>query len=178
MDEKKQIKEISAKKMKLVLGIFLSLFSIILFINVTAVPRVFTFGFAYLFGFASYLFYILLYVIGMVLIFVNKPLKIKIPPLFVLAGCLVLLATFFLATHISIVASNEPSLVVGFTSEGQLKRNFASAYNDIFFGFEKGNYLTQESINFFSKDYAVGCGLFGYLLVACGCSYSTSDLVL
>ncbi len=182
MDNEKHSKEISTKKLKVVIGIFLSLFSVILFINVTAVPRIFTFGFAYLFGIGSYLFYILLYLVGMYLIFVNKPKQIKIPVLGIVAGAIVLLATIMLVTHICIANSINGNLA---NSMGERKTiafdaaqnniSFADAYNKLFFHVpwktgdtSKFNYLTADTINFFSNDHSVGFGLFGYLLVAIG----------
>ena len=179
MDNEKQLKEISTRKLKVVIGIFLSLFSVILFINVTAVPRVFTFVFAYLFGIASYLVYIAMYVIGMFLIFVNKRNKVKIPVLGIIAGIIFLLATIILVTHICSATSVSKHLIVDYQTRGKIvfdgsaenSLNFASVYNKMFFHAESGakfNYLTADTVNFFSNEFSVGCGLFGYLLLASG----------
>ena len=173
MDNENKTKEISNRKLKVVIGLFLSLFSVILFINVTAVPRVFTFGFAFLFGIGSYLIYILLYCVGMYLIFFNKPLKFKVSVFGVIAAIILLIATNILITHIAVATSTVGTIKnVTFTSNGIDSIEFADAYSKAFFNSEvlgEGkNYLTAESINFFSSKYSVGCGVFGYLLLASG----------
>lgn len=170
MEKEKKIKEVSSKKMRIVIGLFLSLFSLVLFINITAFPRVFTFGFAYLFGMASYLFYIALYAIGMLLVFSPKTFKVKIPVLVIVGSAILLIAAIILSTYISIAVSKVAVLqnvIVSFNND-TTKINFADAYNQVFFNYEKGNYLTQSTINLFSNKYPVGSGLFGYLLLACG----------
>ena len=181
MDNEKQLKEISNRKLKVVIGLFLSLFSIILFINVTAVPRIFTFGFAYLFGFASYLIYIILYLIGMYMVFVNKPIKMKIPLLYIFAGIIVVIAAIILSTHIAVANCKYDGLIVDYQVRAKIvfdgkatnSVNFASIYNNIFFHADGDkttnfNYLTADTINFFSNEFSLGCGLFGYLLLASG----------
>lgn len=169
-------KEISKRKMRVVLGIFLAIFSVILFINVTVFPRIFTFGFAYLFGIGSYLVYIAIYCIGMKLIFTKQKSKFKIPLTVILGSIVFLLGAFTLVTVIfgnNGANSTDKITYITFISNSPIssKRicHFANEYNSIFFTFEDGkNYLLTPSINFFSANYKVGGGLFGYLLLACG----------
>lgn len=176
MSQEKEIKEISNKKLRVVIGIFVCLFSVILFINTTAFPRVFTFVFAYLFGFASYLVYIALYVLGMFLIFGNKKPNIRIPVTIVIGTVFVVLGAFTLGTQIAVVNSTNTTLNVGMGGnlipcfkQDQTHINFASAYNKIFFTFTEGkSYLTADIINFFSNNYSVGAGFIGYFLAGCG----------
>lgn len=97
MNENNKI--VSSKLMKIILGLFLCLISVIMILDVGYIGRTLTFAFTFLFGFTSYFFYALFFVIGIVLIFRQKDTKIHIGA-YVTGIVIVLIATQMLLTYI------------------------------------------------------------------------------
>ena len=58
-------------------GAGLCLLAVIMIMNFGSIARIFTIGFSYLLGSISYVLYILLFVVGILLLFKEKPLKIQ-----------------------------------------------------------------------------------------------------
>ena len=159
MPSKKKL-EISKRSFTLFIGILLCLFSIMLILNVGYVARAISFPFLYVFGFGAYLLYLLFFINGFCLIFLDHPLlfrrKIRIPGLlFAFLGIIILITI--------IATKNDPLLVLG--SGGSNQRNFFNAFNDVVFKNINGGYFKEGFLDVFSSNH-FGGGIFGYLLTA------------
>lgn len=127
MNENNKI--VSNKLMKIILGLFLCLISVVMILDIGYIGRTLTFVFTFLFGFTSYFFYALFAIIGIVLIFKQKDTKIHVGA-YVAGALIMLIGAQMLLTYIF-----EPGIV------------FASLGAKIQELYNPGNYYNAEYIH-------------------------------
>ena len=143
-------------------GIFLCLFTLILCLNTGIVARIVSTPFTYALGSLSYLFYIVVNIIGLRMIFAKKFIKIKLGTfffgtLFILASGIMLYAHFASLDYLK-------DGYLALSDNAELKtKNYLEVYNGIF-NEVTGNYY--EITVFSPVNYPFASGIAGYFLVA------------
>ena len=158
MAEKKKISQrINERTIAFFIGVTICLFSVILIMNVGAPARLFALPFLYLFGVVSYVFYILLYALGLSFLFRGKGIKLKLNSRF-FGGLLIFVGLLVLATLIQ-CKNNLPD------------GNFVSTYNNLMFNTPLegdpttgAKYWKAGFINLFQRN-PFGGGLLGYMII-------------
>jgi hypothetical protein len=152
----KKIRTVKESTLKLVIGLTLCLFSVVLVINVGYFARALAFPTLYAFGIGSYIFYYwFFYTNGILMLFKGHGFKVDFK--FIIGNILFFASTSMLITLIQ-------------TKDVPLGDNFYELYNLIYTGVEKGQmgmrggYFNIDFINMFSE-YPVGGGIVGYALV-------------
>ena len=140
-------------------GLFLCLFSVVLCLNTYIVARFLSTPFTYAFGSLSYLLYLALNILGLRLIFVKKPLKIKFNVYF-LASIILFIAGAMFYAHFVLVNNGEFVALATDTTKGTV--NFFEAYNQVFNSITEG-YWNATFLGLFSYNFA--SGIVGYFLV-------------
>ena len=140
-------------------GLFLCLFSVVLCLNTYIVARFLSTPFTYAFGSLSYLLYLALNILGLRLIFVKKPLKIKFNVYF-LASLIMFIAASMFYAHFVLVNNGQFIALATDTTKGTV--NFFEAYNNVFNSITEG-YWSATFLALFSYNFA--SGIVGYFLV-------------
>lgn len=154
MAKKKEIKEINNKELCIVSGIFLSLFVIVLALNVGYVARALSYPFIFLFGAGSLLFYLFICIVGVSLIFKQKPFSFKhfFQPLclFLFFICSLILLTYIYSKikHFDLSLDN-------------VNKMYFSIYENI----DKNNYFHPKFLDIYNT-YPFAGGYTGYILLA------------
>ena len=154
MAKNKEIKAINNKQLCVVSGIFLSLFVIILALNVGYVARALSYPFIFLFGAGSLLFYLFICTVGVSLIFRQKPFTFKhfFQPicLFLFFICSLILITYIYSK----IKNFDLNL-------NNVNKTYFSIYENI----DKNNYFHPKFLDIYNT-YPFAGGYVGYILLA------------
>ena len=153
MAQEKEFKSVSPRAENIVKGLFLSLFSIVLAINVGNVGRTLSFVPLYLFGTAYYFLCAFGLFVGGYRLFRQK--KFKLNSLFEIVGAIIL---FF---SLVIIMNFSTQLAAGRTFNDINLGEYLASYNG-----QLGTYYSRGFMNLFARDSYWGGGLIGVLL--CG----------
>ncbi len=160
MSEKKKKFQLNKRQFTFFGGIAYCLFAVVLILNVGYPARFFAFPFAYLFGLASYLVYIFIYVYGLFLFFREKGIKIRLNNWFF--GILIIFVSVLIVATLIATNKNEVPLT---------KDNFVDAFHNVIKNVEYiegvtpsfNVYWKASFINLFKNPF--GGGMVGYALV-------------
>ncbi len=154
MAKKKELKEINNKQLCIVSGVFLSLFVIVLALNVGYVSRALSYPFIFLFGAGSLLFYLYICIVGVNLIFKQKPFSFKhfFQPicLFLFFICSLILLTYIYSKIKNIDLNLD-----------NVNKTYFSIYEKI----DKSNYFYPKFLDIYNT-YPFAGGYTGYILLA------------
>ena len=145
-------------------GIFLCLFTLILCLNTGIVARIVSTPFTYALGSVSYLFYIIVNIIGLRFIFAKRFFKIRFNVYF-FGTILIIVAGMMLYTHfVSLEYLKSTGSYLALSTNTELKSvNYLETYNGLFGEVSGGYYKT---LVFSPVNYAFASGISGYFLVA------------
>ena len=172
MSDNKPIKKISKRYFTFFGGIAFCLIAVILILNGKVFARAIAFPFAFAFGMASYVLYILVYSYGLSLFFREKGFKIRLNNYF-FGGLIIFISVLMIATLIArtgkVVGTNEQlaTLTLG---------NFVNEFKSVFAHIDGGKFGDPDEINFLTPYWQsvmpnlfinpFGGGICGYFLVA------------
>ena len=163
MPQKKQF--VATKKhFYIFLGLFLCLFSLVICLNTGIVARVIATPFVFAFGAMSYVLLIFVNVVGLVMIFRKKMIRLKINTYFFATFALIISAFIFYAHFFSLYKLSGSGEFIAFTTNGEAHtRNFLDAFRGLVDGIP-GGYWNVSSLGF----YPFASGIVGYFIVALG----------
>lgn len=154
--KKKMPQVISPRKFNFVLGLLISLISLVLILNVGVAARGANLPFIYLFGVGQLILFLFIYYLGMCLLIKGKIYLIK--NAFVIIGSIVIFVSLTML-FTAIVFINNPSLTIG--------NDFFNQYQNIYSDLSK--YFSIKILPYFSLELPIGGGLIGYSLYAIFC---------
>lgn len=152
-------KTVSSTSFNRAIGVFLSLFSLLLFLNTGYVIRTLSFPFLFLFGNVSYLVYVYIFIQGLSLIIKDHTIYVK-RSIKIISSILIFVSLLVLTTYISRTSNDLKDVV--FTSLDEDRINFIKAFNTEAL---KGFYDSRLFLDVFNS-HPFGGGILGYLLTA------------
>ncbi len=164
MSEDKPIKKISKRYFTFFGGIAFCLIAVILILNGKYFARALAFPFAYAFGMASYVLYILVYSYGLSLFFREKGFKIRLNNYF-FGGLIIFISILMIST---LIARTGKDVMTGEPLAALTLSNFSGEFKNVLAHIDAGKnprpYWDSVMPNLFINPF--GGGISGYFLVA------------